>query len=99
MAVDQLIRVKGFPAAVEYLKTGRFEQSLGESQSDCEAAFKEFLLQSPRNKAAQFVVPRPEWKVGYSWSYEEKRSGRKPTSMKVEEIVGTDSKSIPRCSY
>jgi len=90
MAVDQLIRVKGFPAAVEYLKTGEFEQSFGESQSDFEAALKEFIIQAPRNKSAQFVIPRPEWKVGYSWSYEEKRSGRKTTSVKVVEIIGTD---------
>jgi hypothetical protein len=41
----------------------------------------------------QFVIPRPEWKIGYSWSYEEKQSGRKLTSVKVEEIVGTDSTS------
>jgi len=90
MAVDQLIRVKGFPAAVEYLKTGKFEQSFGVSQSDFEAAFKEFIFQAPRKKAGQFVIPKPEWKVGYSWSYEEKRSGRKPTSVKVVEIIGTD---------
>jgi hypothetical protein len=86
-----LIRVKGFSAAVEYLKTGRFEQSFGESQGNFEATLKKFIIQAPRNKAEQFVIQRPEWKVGYSWSYEEKKSGRTPTSVNVEEIVGIDS--------
>jgi hypothetical protein len=92
-AVDQLIKVRGFAAAVEYLKTGEFEQSFGEAQSDFEAALKESIIQAPRNKSAQFFIPRPEWKVGYSWSYEEKRSGRMLTTVKDAEIVGTDSTS------
>lgn len=91
MAVDQLIKVKGFLAAVEYLKTGKFEQSFGESQSDFEAEFKNYVRQSPRHNAAHLGIPKPEWKVGYSWSYEEKQSGGTPTSVKVVEIIGTDS--------
>jgi hypothetical protein len=91
MAVDHLIRSKGLPAALEYLKTGKFEQCFGVSQSDFEAEFKNYVRQSPRHNAAHLGIPKPEWKVGYSWSYEEKQSGGTPTSVKVVEIIGTDS--------
>jgi hypothetical protein len=90
MAVDQLIKVKGLPAAVEYLKTGQFEQSFGVSQSDFEAGFKKYVRESPRHNIAHLGIPKPEWKVGYSWSYDEKQSGGLATSMKVVEIIGND---------
>jgi hypothetical protein len=95
MAVDHLIRFKGLPAALEYLKTGKFEQIFGVSQSDFEEDFKKYVPQSPRHNAALFVIPKPEWKMGYSWSYEEKQSGGIPTNVKVVEISGIDSTAKP----
>jgi len=92
-AVDQLIRVRGFPAAVDYLKTGRFEQSFGQSQRDFEAVLKQSIHQFPTSKPLQLAVSRPEWKIGYSWTYEEKQSAWKTKTLKVEEIVGSDSTS------
>ncbi len=91
MAVDYLIRSKGLPAALEYLKTGKFEQCFGVSQSDFEAEFKKNVRQSPKPNGANFGIQKPEWKVGYSWSYEEKQSGGMPTNVKVIEILGIDS--------
>lgn len=62
-AVDQLIRIKGLPAAIDYLKTGKFEQSFGQSQRDFEAALKHSIRQFPTTKPAQFVILKPQWKV------------------------------------
>ena len=91
MAVDHLIQVNGFPAALEYLQTGKFEQSFGESEIDFERKFKTNFRQSPRHKGTGLEVPKPEWKVGYSWTYEEKQSGGIPPSINAIEIIGTDS--------
>jgi hypothetical protein len=93
-AVDRLIEKKGLASAIEYLKSGDFEGSFGESQ----VAYKVDLRSSgPGLEQAQtgdFAIRKPEWKVGYQWTYEAKLPGTKKTIRK-QVIKETSIDHIP----
>ena len=81
-AVDRLIGKKGLTSAIEYIKSGDFEGSFGESQ----VAYKTDLGSSgPRVEQPQrsdFAIRKPEWKIGYQWIYQERLPGMKKTLRK-----------------
>ena len=86
VTVDRLIGRHGFPAAVEYLKTGEFEKSFGQSFSDFETELEKSITEKLRTKE-EFSIGKPEWLVGFRWKYEVNESNK--TSERVDEIVGT----------
>jgi hypothetical protein len=76
-AVDRLIEKKGIASAIEYIRSGDFDLSLGKFEakfkSDLENMGPEFTRQRPR----EFLMRKPDWKIGYRWIYEETVPGRK----------------------
>ena len=76
-AVDRLIEKKGIASAIQYIRSGDFESSFGESEAgfkiDLENMGPEFTRQRPR----EFLMRKPDWKIGYRWNYEETVPGRK----------------------
>jgi hypothetical protein len=90
MGVDQLIRDKGFSAAIQYFQTGEFDASFGQSQEALEAIIEKSIRQIPRSDALQFVVPRPDWRVGFQWRYQVKQSD-KISTVEDMKIVGKGS--------
>ncbi len=86
MTVDRLIGTHGFPAAIEYLKTGEFEKSFGQSFADFETELEKSITEKLRVRD-EFSVGKPEWLVGFRWKYEVNESNK--MSERVDEIVGT----------
>ena len=82
-AVDQLIRAKGFPAALNYLKTSRFEESFGQSQRDFEAMLMQSLRQIRTNKTVQVVVSKTRME---GWVFLEVR--RKTVGLEIQQLEG-----------
>jgi hypothetical protein len=77
-AVARLVEKKGISSAIGYIKSGDFEGSFGESQ----VAYKTDLGNRKQLQTNTFAIGRPEWKVGYHWTYEEKLPGAKQTLRK-----------------
>lgn len=86
-AVDRLIAKKGLASAMDYIKSGDFEGSFGESQ----VAYKAELGSSvfKQQKANNFAISKPEWKVKFYWIYQETVPGVQRTLHK--EIIKEDS--------
>lgn len=73
-AVARLIDKNGIASAIEYFRSGDFESSFGES----EAGFKIDLgPEFERRQQREFLMRKPDWKIGYRWIYEETAFGRK----------------------
>jgi len=95
LAVDRFIEKKGLQGVIEYMKSGDFKSSFGES----EVAYQPDLGISGRKGNEQqqnkILMRKPEWKVGYEWMYEERLPGRKSKEI-VKKIIIEDSKgSVP----
>jgi hypothetical protein len=88
VVVDQLIRTKGFAAAIDYLKTGDFERSFGQSLPSFEMELAKSTNKQP-STSKEFLIDKPKWEVGFRWQYEVRESGK--TGNSVHEIVGTKS--------
>ena len=82
VAVDRVIEEKGLASAVKYLKSGDFAGSFGVSHNDFEADFESSVLKSERQQNNNFSIPKPQWKLGDQWTYEEVRPGKKATVVK-----------------
>ncbi len=75
-AVDRLIDKSGIASAIEYFRSGDFESSFGES----EVGFKIVLgPEFERRQQREFLMRKPDWKIGYRWNYEQTLSGKKTT--------------------
>jgi hypothetical protein len=90
-AVDRLIERRGLISALEYMKSGDFEGSFGESQ----VAYKvELGISGPtaereEEQERNIAIYKPEWRVGYRWIYQERRPGMTRTVLK--KVVKEDS--------
>ena len=76
-AVDRLIEKKGIANAVQYIRSGDFESAFGDSEADFKIDIENRVLGSTRQKQREFLMRKPDWKLGYRWTYEETVAGRK----------------------
>lgn len=90
VAVERLIHRGGFPATLQYVKSGNFSRSFQFSRKDFKAEFETYLssLTSP-NKSDGPVIQKPDWKVGDQWTYAVKHPGDEPSATK--QIVREDT--------
>jgi hypothetical protein len=88
-AVDRLIDKKGLSSALDYIRSGDFEGSFGESQVAYKADLGNSGLGFEQPQMSNFVMRKPEWKAGYHWIYEERLPGKRATLLK--QIVKEDS--------
>jgi len=86
VAVKRLIETSGLAAAVEYLKTGEYEKSSGQSFSDFKTELEKSITEKLR-ATDEFSVGKPEWLVGFRWKYDVNESNK--MSERIDEIVGT----------
>lgn len=94
VAVHNLIERGGPGALIEYLKSGNFEASFQISSERFLSEFQTFLAGTTPQEKVPFTFPKPAWKIGYEWAYEDKRPGKITTLLKRvmnQEIV----KDIP----
>ena len=89
LAVDRLIQRKGLSATIEYLKSGKFEESFGMSREDYTLDFDKYISELPGPGQTRFSVQRPDWKIGNQWVYAEKRPGSKITGTKQITIIAS----------
>jgi len=78
-AVDRIIATKGFAAVLQYLKSGNFSESFGESLETFEASFAQSLQKSQYSDSVTFSLPKPGWRIGYAWNYAINRPGSRST--------------------
>jgi hypothetical protein len=76
-AVDRLIEKAGAAGAIEYISSGDFESAFGESLAEFEIDVQKIGGEFERRQQREFLMPKPEWKLGDRWLYEETASGRK----------------------
>lgn len=88
LAVERLINKNGFASVVEYLKTGQFESSFGQSYPSFEKEFQNSIIE-PEPRRATFSVDKPEWKVGFHWQYRVTRSDK--TEHIVQDVLEIDT--------
>lgn len=76
-AVDRLIEKAGAASAIEYISSGDFESAFGESLAEFEIDVQKIGGEFERRQQREFLMRKPEWKIGYRWVYEETAFGRK----------------------
>ena len=77
VAVSRLIDKKGIASAIEYIRSGDFESAFGESKAGFQVDVENIRPQFERRQQRQFLMPKPDCKIGYRWNYEETVPGRK----------------------
>ncbi len=75
-AVDKLIKKKGIASAIDYIKSGNFESSFGESQAELKTDLGNFGWETKPGATNKVAIRKPDWKVGYRWIYEERVPGK-----------------------
>jgi hypothetical protein len=84
VAVDRLIHRGGFPATMQYVKSGNFRKSFEFSRQDFNADFDRYLSSlATRNKTDKTVIQKPDWKLGDEWTYAVKHPGNEPLITKA----------------
>jgi hypothetical protein len=76
-AVDRLIEKAGAASAIEYISSGDFESAFGESLAEFEIDVQKIGGEFERRQQREFLMRKPEWKIGDRWLYEETAPGRK----------------------
>ena len=76
-AVDRLIEKKGIASAIQYISSGDFESSFGEAEAGFKIDLENIVPKFTRQKQREFLMRKPDWKIGYHWIYEETAPGRK----------------------
>ena len=76
-AVGRLIDKNGIVSAIEYFRSGDFESSFGESEADFQIDVEHIRPEFERRQQREFLMHRPDWKIGYRWIYEETVPGKK----------------------
>jgi hypothetical protein len=89
VAVDRLIKKKGLTSAIEYIKTADFEGSFNESQVAYKADLWSSVAGFEQLERSSFAIHKPDWKVGYEWTYEERLPGTRATLRK--QVIKADS--------
>lgn len=84
-AVDRLISRAGLPAVLQYMNTGDFDRSFAFSPMDFNRDLRNFLTSLiPPNETDGISIQKPDWKVGYEWTYAIKHPGASPlTTRKI----------------
>ena len=77
VAVSRLIEKKGIASAIEYIRSGDFESAFGESKAGFQIDVENIRPEFERRQQRQFLMRKPDWKIGYRWIYEETVPGRK----------------------
>src|SRR5215510_8438066 len=78
-AVDRLIEKKGIASAIQYIRSGDFDPSFGESEAGFRIDLESMGPEFERRQQHEFLMRKPDWKIGYRWIYEETTFGRKAT--------------------
>ena len=94
VAVDRLMEKKGLASAIDYIKSGDFEGSFGESQVAYKTDLASSGLRFGQPQSTNFAIHKPEWKVGYQWFYEERSPGIK-TRLQKQLIKEDFIQSMP----
>lgn len=89
VATDWLLERGGLPATLQYVRSKDFSASFNLSLDDFEAEFDKHLSNSESsNNAASIVMQKPDWKVGYQWTYAVRAAGARGSMTK--EVVRED---------
>jgi len=88
VAADRLIEMAGFPATLQYLKTGDFAKIFQRSRDVFQTEFLNYLSTlNPHHNP--IVVQKPNWTVGDQWVYAEKSPEARKTV--VREVIREDA--------
>jgi len=75
LAVDKLIEKGSVSGIVKYFKSEDFQDSFGLPLHDFEMQLKSSITEKRPIIRESFKVQKPEWKVGYVWTYLRKQPG------------------------
>lgn len=75
LAVDKLVEKRGVPGIVKYFKSEDFQDSFGLLLGDFETQLRSSIAERQPIIPRSFKLQKPEWKVGYVWTYVRKRPG------------------------
>ena len=88
VAVDRLIEMAGFPATLQYLKTGDFTKIFQRSRDVFQTEFLNYLSTlNPHNNP--IAMQKPNWTVGDQWVYAEKSPESRKTV--AREVIREDA--------
>jgi hypothetical protein len=88
LAVDRFIQKKGLAVALESIRNGDLYQ-YGKPLEELTADLMKSLSQAAESSKSAFSVGRPNWKVGYTWSYLSNEYGSSRTT--VKKIIAEES--------
>jgi hypothetical protein len=89
VAMDRLIEMEGLAATLQYAKSGEFSASFHVSLENFEAEFDKYRANlKPSNNQPRIVMQKPDWNVGYQWTYAVKAPGARISTTK--EVIRED---------
>jgi hypothetical protein len=89
LAVDKLVEKRGVPGIMKYFKSEDFQGSFGLPLDDFERQLSSSIAEKQPIIHSSFKLPKPEWKVGYFWTFVRKRPGSEKKV--VKEIIREDT--------